>query len=236
MRSESVGMIRPVGAKMDKAVDLRLIAATNVDLRKAVNAGFFREDLLQRLEVFPIFLPPLRQHLRDLPMLAYHYLDTLNQTFSLTVEDIAPETMAILLGYTWPGNIRELKNVIAEAVVMAETGLLKPEHLPARITAQAHASDIQAFTATMANTGLEGPVLPHPVPLVSWTTTDMPNTTNGVYIPLGTSLEEVQKTYVVKTLNYCSNNKTHAARVLGVSRKTLYDKLLRWGIAVKQQF
>lgn len=231
LRVLDTGMIRPVGAKHDKKVDVRLIAATNADLRKAVNAGMFREDLLQRLQVFGIFLPPLRHHIQDLTMLLYHFLDMMNAEFGLNVRDIDPDAMMLLQEYPWPGNIRELKNVVAEAVVMAESGSLKPEHLPTRITAGIKAGEKPVFVPKEAE--LEGPVPMKtqgmPYELESGEP-DAPPAGSGVYIPLGASLEEVQKTYVVRTLNYCSNNKTYAARVLGVSRKTLYDKLLRWGI------
>jgi DNA-binding NtrC family response regulator len=138
----------------------------------------------------------------------------------------------LLQEYPWPGNIRELKNVVAEAVVMAESGSLRPEHLPTRITAGTKAGEKPIFVPKDAE--LDGPVAlrnptvqPHEFDTGE---TETGPTGNGVYIPLGASLEEVQKTYVVRTLNYCANNKTYAARVLGVSRKTLYDKLLRWGI------
>lgn len=233
LRVLDTGMIRPVGAKHDKAVDVRLVAATNADLRKAINAGLFREDLLQRLQVFGIFLPPLRHHIQDLPMLAFHFLDMMNTEFGLKVEDIDSETMALLHAYSWPGNIRELKNVLAEAVVMAENGVLRPEHLPGRITTATRAGEKPAFVPL--GTELDGPMsLKYGASNAIHAPdagAEVPGAGNGVYIPLGASLDEVQKTYVVKTLNYCSNNKTYAARVLGVSRKTLYDKLLRWGIS-----
>jgi len=233
LRVLDTGMIRPVGAKHDKAVDVRLVAATNADLRKAINAGLFREDLLQRLQVFGIFLPPLRHHVQDVPMLAFHFLEMMNSEFSLAVEDIDDDAMTLLNAYPWPGNIRELKNVLAEAVVMAENGVLRPEHLPARIMANTRTGEKPAFVPT--GTELDGPMplkygAANPGPRFGDSDGEVPGTGNGVYIPLGASLDEVQKTYVVRTLTYCSNNKTYAARVLGVSRKTLYDKLLRWGI------
>ena len=221
------GSLRPVGGKTDKTVDVRLIAATNIDLRRAVDAGSFREDLVHRLQVFPIYIPPLRNNLDDLPMLAYHFLELIEDEFGLDLDGISDPVFELLMRYAWPGNRRELKNVLAQAAVMAEEGIILPEHLPARLQC--------------LGTGLSMHEVAWPSPARSRTNlvpSSSPETSSqmepgsfsreGLFLPMGISLDEVQKAYILKTLVHCSNNKTQAARSLGVSRKTLYDRLLRW--------
>lgn len=231
LRVLETNSFRPVGAKRDKVVDVRLLAATNTDLRNAVKAGVFREDVLHRLEVFSINLPPLRNHLDDLPMLAAHFIDLINSDFGLQIESISAEAINCLLAYRWPGNIRELKNVLAQAAVMTENAQITPEHLPTRIVAPAPAK-FKALVATAPpqptpkHTDQDVPAAAH--------TSQPPASPNdpcdGIFLNVGEPLEEVLKAYVLKTLAHCSYNKTHAAETLGVSRKTLYDKLLLWGM------
>ena len=229
------GIFRPVGGKQNKQADVRLIAATNVDLRHAVDSGAFREDLVHRLQVFFILLPALREHMEDLQMLIRHFLDLAENELGLRIDALSDEASQVLETYDWPGNIRELKNAIAQAAVMSEGGIIQKRHLPTRITNAAqgevppetHPEPLPANdTETQAlsdNAALLTALAPE-------TAGKTQQTREGVFIPLGSSLEEVQKAYVLKTLAFCSNNKTHAARMLGVSRKTLYDRLTRWGI------
>lgn len=221
------GSFRPLGAKNDKKVDVRLIAATNVDLRHAVEAGIFREDLVHRLQVFPIFVPPLRENLEDLPMLAYHFLAMVEDEFEITTAGISSDVLELLSLYAWPGNRRELKNVLAQAAVLAEPSEILPEHLPARIS---------CLASRVIGQPLPTALCPPPQRIESTTyggghdaaPVEQRPSQNGIFIPMGHSLEEVQKAYILRTLAHCANNKTRAARMLGVSRKTLYDRLLRW--------
>lgn len=222
------GTFRPVGARQDKKADVRLVAATNVDLRDAVHDGHFREDLLHRFQVLRIKLPPLREHPTDIPMLAYHFLDQFRREFEFNIESISDEALQFLQNYSWPGNNRELKNVIAQAAVMAEEGAILPEHLPYRIRHPKPGTEPSADTED----DMEGNL----APLTGRSSlTSPPESTgggaNGLFIPIGLSLENVQKSYVLKTLEHCSQNKTLAANMLGVSRKALYDKLQRWGVS-----
>ncbi len=235
LRVLEIGKLRPVGAKRDRSVDVRLIAATNSDLRQSVTTGAFRQDLLHRLEVFRITVPPLREHVADIPVLAEHFLDQCRADFELGVTSISGRSIKVLQSYAWPGNIRELRNVIAQAAVMAQEGKIKPEHLPERLKknrktisepiepVEGPAPVEPPDTETAVKTAETSARAPSPS-----TETDEAPTQEGVFIPLGSSLEEVQKAYVMKTLAFCANNKTHAARVLGISRKTLHDKLVRW--------
>ena len=133
--------------------------------------------------------------------------------------------------YTWPGNVRELKNVIAQACILAERGLVEPEHLPPRIVESAE------YTAPLwPEPAPERVHVPHnggggtPAEARTIGYDGMAPSPEGVFFPVGASLEDVQKAYTLKTLQHCGNNKTRAAKTLKVSRKTLYDKLLRWGV------
>jgi DNA-binding NtrC family response regulator len=220
LRVLELSSFRPVGAKQDIEVNVRLVAATNQDLREEATAGHFRHDLVHRLEVFRISLPPLREHTSDIPLLVSHFLDHLAQEFEFGPKSISDDVLEALRAYSWPGNIRELKNVIAQAGVMAEGSEIELEHLPPRVLdARAAAPDPEHSEALHGNNGKSH----EPIPAEDCSQ-------EGIFVPMGISLDEVQKAYVVKTLQSCSNNKTHAARVLGVSRKTLYDRLAKWGI------
>ena len=220
------GTFRPVGAKQDKHADVRLVAATNVDLRDAVRQGTFREDLLHRFQVLLIKLPSLREHPSDIPMLAYHFLDEFRREFEFPIEGISEEAIEVLQHYMWPGNNRELKNVIAQAAVMAEEGCIQVEHLPRRVR---HPKRV-AQPPAEAEEDLDMPVPEAAEQRDSAAfREERLGSTTGLFVPMGLSLEDVQKSYVLKTLEHCSQNKTLAANMLGVSRKALYDKLQRWG-------
>jgi two-component system response regulator GlrR len=119
----------PVGAERPIHVNFRLITATNRDLWSAVNEGKFREDLYYRIHVIPIFLPPLRERREDIPLLAHHFLQRFSRETHKTIQDFAPEAMQYLMLHNWPGNIRELANVIQRAVVLAPNDLITPDLL-----------------------------------------------------------------------------------------------------------
>ncbi|MCX5770762.1 MAG: sigma-54 dependent transcriptional regulator [Candidatus Hydrogenedentes bacterium] len=234
------GVFRPVGGKQNKQADVRLIAATNVDLRHAVDSGAFREDLVHRLQVFFIMLPALREHMSDLPMLTQHFLELTRNELAITVNSISQDALDLMELYSWPGNIRELKNAIAQAAVMCDTGIIEPRHLPDRVTdglGQIPPDFGARDSAAETRLKFEPPPQTDAAALITASPARAETQPkqygegrDGVFIPLGSSLDEVQKAYVLKTLSFCSNNKTHAARMLGVSRKTLYDRLTRWGI------
>jgi len=124
---------KPVGGTKWKKIDIRLIAATNRNLKKMIEEGTFREDLFYRLNIVPIFLPPLRERREDIPLLASHFLQKYNQERNRNVKSISSEAMQLLMDYSWPGNVRELENVIERVVVMNEGDTIKPEHLPLNI-------------------------------------------------------------------------------------------------------
>lgn len=129
------GEIRPVGAATTSAIDVRVIAATSKDLPAEMAAGRFREDLFYRLNVMPIELPPLRVRSEDIPILVAHFIEKFNASLGTAVKGVSPAAMASLLRYSWPGNVRQLENMLERAMVLAETQLLGPECFPPEIIA-----------------------------------------------------------------------------------------------------
>ncbi|GBE00657.1 transcriptional regulatory protein ZraR [bacterium BMS3Bbin05] len=119
-----------VGGVEPFEVDIRILAASNSDLKKEVETGKFRKDLLYRLNVTIIDIPPLRNRKDDIPILAYHFLNKYNQRFSRKIKAFRPDTMELLLNYSWPGNVRELENVVEHAVIITQPQQdIAPEHL-----------------------------------------------------------------------------------------------------------
>jgi two-component system, NtrC family, response regulator AtoC len=141
---------RRVGGTKDLEVDARLVAATNRDLEKEVEAGTFREDLYYRLRVFPIRLPPLRERRSDIPALVKTFIDEFNRQFGKKINQVSPEAMDVLKEYPWPGNVRELRNMIERTVLLADGPVLTPDMLPARVTGRMPASE------PAVNLGAEG--------------------------------------------------------------------------------
>ena len=124
---------RRVGGVKDLQVNTRIVAATNRDLKKAIADGSFRNDLYYRLQVIPIELPPLRDRLEDVPLIADHFIAMFNREFKKRVEPVDAEIAGLLQGYSWPGNVRELRNVIERAILLEADEKLLPEHLPSEI-------------------------------------------------------------------------------------------------------
>ncbi|HON88472.1 MAG TPA: sigma-54 dependent transcriptional regulator [Spirochaetia bacterium] len=176
-----------IGGEQTIEVDVRIIAATNKDLKKEVEAGRFREDLYYRLNVVNIHVPPLRERKDDIPMLAQAFLEEFCKENKKQIHGFEPAARALLFSYSWPGNIRELRNVIESAVVMTTHTIITVEDLPPSI----RNSSEQPF----------------------------------IRIPLGTSLEEAEKIIIRDTLMANKFNKSKTAELLGIGRKTLYQKI-----------
>ncbi|WP_164007832.1 sigma-54-dependent transcriptional regulator [Pyxidicoccus trucidator] len=179
------GEIRRVGESVPVKVDVRVVAATNKDLKARVVEGLFREDLLYRLDVVHLHLPPLRERREDVPALVEHFAGRHARGGVRPV--VTPEAMTRLTGYDWPGNVRQLENVVARALALNVTGVLGPQDFPEPIG-----------DATQKLTGLAG---------------DMP------------SLAELSRRYAAQVLQHVGGNKSEAARLLDVDRKTLYKLL-----------
>ena len=138
----------PVGSSMPTSVDVRVLASTNTDLRKAVAVGKFREDLYYRLNVFMISLPPLRERKEDITLLAKHFLKRYAQAIGKNLSSLTPETLTLLLQHDWPGNARELENAIEHAVIVENGSAISPSSLPINLTksgvmANAHEASVE---------------------------------------------------------------------------------------------
>lgn len=228
--------VRPIGAKRDITIDFRLVAATNEDLEQAVRDGRFRDDLLYRLRVLCIKLPALRHRPDDIPMLCVDFLRRINKEYHFEINGVSDDALHLLQEYEWPGNLRELKNALAQATVLATKGEIQVEHLPSHISGISM-NDFEAVNiAPMPEPPVNGTAHPSDAPPTPESSPSIPpadsaakGVEDGLFIPVGTTLEDVQRAYTLKTLETCNNNKTQAAKLLNVSRKALYDKLVRWG-------
>ena len=136
-----------IGGQHEIDVDFRLISATNRDLEAAIKAGKFREDLYYRLNVFTIFLPPLRERASDIPLLAHHFLKKYSASIHKNIDEISPGALDLLVNYPWPGNVRELENAIERAVVICRGNRIEPKHLPLQQTAKTFGYSQQALEA-----------------------------------------------------------------------------------------
>jgi len=185
------GRLRRVGGKVELEVDVRVLSATNRDLKQEIKNQRFREDLYFRLNVFQVALPPLRERREDIPLLVQYFVDKFNGESSKRVSGVHPEAMEIFKGYDWPGNIRELRNSVERAVILCEGELLMRDHLP----------------PDMAGKGPEK---------------------QSFKLPYGLTLDAVEREYILGSLQRNSGNKARTAEILGVSEKTLYNKLNRY--------
>jgi DNA-binding NtrC family response regulator len=209
-------VIRRVGGVRDLQVDVRVIAASNRDLERAVREGHFRQDLYYRLAIISIFIPPLRERKEDIQPLVDFFIEHYNRKFRKSIAGLADETRRILLNYDWPGNVRELKNAIERAMILEEENALRPAYLPFAVS-QPHAGVTAfEFTSSPAAGGkpLEGGRWLPPLAIPEG----------------GTSLEEVERALVELALQQSGGNQTQAARLLDISRDALRYKMKKFGL------
>jgi DNA-binding NtrC family response regulator len=181
-----------IGGNENIEVDVRIIAATNRDLRKAVAEGKFREDLFYRLNVIPITIPPVRQRREDLPLLVDSILERLAVEMKKRLDGVSSEAMAAILAHDWPGNVRELRNVLERGAVVAQGPVL------------------QLHDLGMGGSEAKGESAPRTGPLAS--------------------LEDMERRHVAAVLAHTGGNVSQSARILGIDRVTLYNKMKRYGI------
>jgi len=181
-----------VGGNELVKVDVRVISATNKDMKKAIASGQFREDLYYRLNVVTIELPPLRERKEDIPLLAQHFLKKFAVENQKEITDFSPEATDFLLKYEWPGNVRELENAVERAVILAQNAYIE-----------------------VADLHQENLLVTHSAPPER-------------------SLKELEREYILNVLNETDGNYSKAARILGTSRATLYNKIRAYGLAVKK--
>jgi two-component system response regulator AtoC len=208
-------VIRRVGGVRDMQVDVRVIAASNRDLERAVRDGTFRQDLYYRLAIISIFLPPLRERRDDILPMVEFFIGRYNSKFKKSVRGISEETSKILHAYDWPGNVRELKNAIERAMILEDEAYLRPVYLPFSV-----GQPPTGITAFEAASGEQAPQV-----LANGRTLPRLSIPEG-----GTSLEEVERALVEMSMKQANGNQTHAARLLDISRDALRYKLKKFGL------
>jgi two-component system response regulator HydG len=199
----------PLGQDEPIQVDVRVIAASNVDFQKIVREGKFREDLYYRLKVIEINLPPLRERTVSIPLLANHFLEIFRKQLGKQIALISDQALECMVRYPWPGNVRELRHVIERACVLCQEGVLQVKHLPKELQNPSHSNR------------LSPDLFPSPYPQ-RITSEAMPAT-------LSYPSEEEKIRAVLRQVN---NNRVKAAKVLGVARSTLYRQMERYNISV----
>ncbi len=210
--------LRRLGSKAETPVDVRVIAATNKDPEKAVAEGELRGDLYYRLNVFSIQMPPLRDHLGDVAAIAERMIADMNTRHSCAVTGLEPAMLERLRSYRWPGNVRELRNTIERATILAGSGRLSIEHLPPHFGEPGFAPPSTGRTRSAV---VGGVVLQD----VATEAERFRKEENTVRVEVGTTVDEAERQLILKTLNSTHNNKTRAAEILGISSKTLQNKL-----------
>jgi two-component system response regulator AtoC len=207
-------VIRRVGGIKDMQVDVRVIAASNRDLEKAVRDGQFRQDLYYRLAIIAIFIPPLRDRKEDILPLVDFFIDRYNRRFKKSIRGVTDDTRRLILTHNWPGNVRELKNTIERGMILEEEPFLRPVYLPFSV---GESGGRTVFERTSPSDG--GQTLPNG------------RTLPRLYIPEGgTSLEEVEHHMVELAMRQANGNQTHAAKLLDISRDALRYKLKKFGL------
>ncbi len=192
------GRVRRLGGKVETQLDVRVLASTNAPLDANIREGKFREDLYYRLNVFPIPIPPLRDHKEDLQVLMQSILEAMNKKHATKVTDLSPAVLERFHKHSWPGNVRELRNVVERAVILAGEGTIEPAHLPP---------------------GFAGA----PAPAAASVSAE------ELRVPVGYTIEQTERALIEMTLEYTKNNRTRAAEILGISQKTLFNKLKEYG-------
>jgi transcriptional regulator with PAS, ATPase and Fis domain len=187
-----------LGGTRTLKADVRVLAATNRNLKAAISQGGFREDLYYRLAVFDIALPPLRDRPEDVALLVESFLEEIGRSVGRPAAGISQEVKETLVAYPWPGNVRELRNAIERAVILCEGGLITSDHLPVGVTSVSKPAARAASPAPPSS----GPV----------------------------TLDSVEREMIVDALSRAGNNKSEAARLLGLTRAQLYSRLDKHGL------
>lgn len=192
LRAIETQKFRRLGGKEEVRVDVRMIAATNKNISAALKSKELREDLYYRLSVIEIFIPPLRERKEDIPLLVDHFLSLFAVKYGKPRQQFTEESLTMLCSYDWPGNVREIRNVVERALVICPHDEISPQYLPERIHRQAPSQ-------------------------------------NAITISIGISAREAERMLILRTLASTGNNKAKTAKILGMSRKTLHNKLQSFG-------
>ena len=197
LRVLQVGEFERLGGTKTIKADVRIVAATNMNLLEAIERKAFREDLYSRLNVITLTLPPLREREGDIPLLAHHFLEIFKKKNNKEVKGFTQEAIEVMLQYSWPRNVRQLENAIERAVVLTKGDMIVPGDLPPEI--------LKAVA----------PTAQRPVMMDEKT----------ISIPLGTPLETIEKRVIEETLRYSRGDKNLASKILGISSRTIYRKI-----------
>ncbi len=216
---------RRLGGDRDIDISVRIIAATNRNLKKMVDNEQFRADLYYRLNVMTINIPPLRERKTDIPHLGKYFIDLFNKEYNRNIEGISPEALELMLAYSWPGNVRELRNSIERALVLEDSNILGATNLNLLKSAETKPVVTQPTTITPDN-GDQRPNTEHPF--------QAPSDNSGeLHITLpsnGISLEELEKSIIKLALEKHAGNQTKAARYLKLSRDTLRYRMKKFDL------
>ncbi|MDD6088103.1 MAG: sigma-54 dependent transcriptional regulator [Desulfovibrionaceae bacterium] len=196
LRALQSGEIQRVGSDVPLMTDVRVIAATNRDLLKEVEAGHFREDLYYRLNVIGIEVPPLRERREDIPVLSKYFIEKFAKANQKNIKGISPQCMDLLTHYDWPGNVRELENAMERAVILCLGDFITQRELPLSLTSSS--KSVSTSTASISEEAM--------------------------------TLEEIERNAILRTLQKTGDNKSETARLLGITRATLHNKLRRYDV------
>jgi DNA-binding NtrC family response regulator len=210
LRVLQFGELRRVGSVEAKQVDVRIIAASHRDLATEVRENRFREDLFFRINVLRLDVPPLRERRADIPLLVERFLDRIAEREGRSALQIEPNALAALVAYDWPGNVRELLNVVERAAIFAERSEITLDDLPDELRA---AAPVGATNGTL-------PHAPAGTDIVAGAA------------ERGLTLEQLEREYILEVLRRANGNRTRAAKMLGIPRRTLYRRLTEYGVLV----
>ena len=196
--------VKPVGQNQLRNIDIRIIAATHRDLQKAMETGAFREDLYYRLNVMPISLPPLRERMEDIPLLAEHFMKKALPAMGRQITGFTSQAMEKLMAHPWKGNVRQLANVIERAIIFCDRDMIEEQHIVYMNDATESSTPVASETNSVSST--DGKLL---------------------------TFEEMEKLGMIKALQKTDGNKEESAKLLGISRKTFYRKEKEYGLVKK---
>ena len=225
------GEIEPVGASRPERVNVRVISATNRRLLNLAKSGEFREDLYYRLNVFPIYVPPLRERAEDIPALVNHFIARFAAEAGKRILGIAPPALDLLVDYSWPGNIRQLENAVYRAIVLCDGAYLESVDFP-QIVAQTNGRD-SAVSAITASPSPKAPVHIDDVPARERLLPDPQPRSDRFLDPSGeiAALAEIERAAIVFAIAHYGGRMSRVARALKIGRSTLYRKLHEYGLA-----
>lgn len=201
LRALQQGEVQRVGSDTPIIVDVRVIAATNRNLREEVSEGRFREDLYYRLNVIGVEVPSLRERREDIPVLATAFLERFALANRKEIKGFTPQAMDALLKYSWPGNVRELENAVERAAILCLGEYISERELPMAVSSALKNGDAPALAELQGTAGVE---------------------------PVSMTLDEMERAAILRTLQDTGDNKSEAARRLGITRATLHNKLRRY--------